>query len=235
MNINNNITKEVNKGFVLPFTMLISVLILFVMMGSMSLLSKQLYFSRLYKDSQLAYYAADDAINCTIAIDDTYVGSDGLGIFPSEPYSAGNNVPVQDADGNPSYPYIATTLANVNAKNGTSITADQIKCGQATIFDTALNSTSKFQVSPVDYVYNYKNPQTGVAEVENGQTSTFSMRMDLGIDPNDTFGVKHLYRCARITVNKTQSFRQIIAQGYSLCDGQSNAVERAIVNTTISQ
>jgi hypothetical protein len=58
------------------------------------------------------------------------------------------------------------------------------------------------------------------------------MRMDLGLAPGTTTG--HLYRCAKVTVNKTPSFRQIISQGYAQCDNPNGTVERAVVNTTAS-
>ena len=58
--------------------------------------------------------------------------------------------------------------------------------------------------------------------------------MDLGLDPADITGIRHLYRCAKVTINKTQSFRQVIAQGYSSCNGTGNTVERAVINTTVA-
>lgn len=232
--IRKMIQRESRKGFVLPFTMLISALILFVTMTSMNLLSKQLYFSRLYKDSQTAYYAADDAVNCTIVVDDAYTGSDGFGIFPAS--SSTNSVTLGEG-GAPSYGYINNVVTYINTKNATNIVPDEIKCGQAVIFDTSPTSYSQFSVSPVDYVYHYTHPDDGTAdvgneEVEYGQTSTFKMHMDLGLDPVTNI---RSYRCAKVTVNKTPSFRQIIAQGYSSCDNQSNAIERAVVNTTITK
>lgn len=219
------------RGFVLPFTMLITVLILFVTTGALALLSKQQYFSKIYKETQAAYYAADDAISCTITIDDTYVSSDGLGMFPSSSSSPSTYI-----YGVPTYVY--SVLSYVNAKQGTSMTLSDVTCGQSPIFTTSTVApyfNPQFTVQPADYQYHFISPVTGLPEIEYGQTSTYNMHMDLGVDPADSLGITHLYRCAKVTVNKTASFRQIVAQGYSNCSGTNNAVERAVVNTTIIQ
>lgn len=209
--ISNNTTK---RGFILPFTMLISTLILLVTGSVLTLLSKQLYFSRIYKQSQTAYYAADDALACAIEIDDTYQGSDGLGIFPSssttEPWA-----------------YMNAVLAYVNARRDLMIpppaplhiaSLDDIECAQSAIFKV---SESDFATSSSYYV-RYLTP----SGVEYGITSIYMMRMPL------TGGAS---RCAKVTINKTPSFRQIIAQGYALCDSPNGSVERAVVNTTVSE
>ena len=69
------------------------------------------------------------------------------------------------------------------------------------------------------------NPNTQLPAIELGRTSTTTMRMDLG---------GGAFRCAKLTINKTASFRQIIAQGYAKCDDPNGSVERAVVNTTIT-
>jgi hypothetical protein len=210
------------RGFVLPFTMLISVLVLFITTSALALLSKQQYFSRLYKQSQSAYYAADDAMACAMLIDDTYVAVDGLGLFPS-------------SIGTPTY--IVDVLTYMSSQPGApTITMADIKCGQSPIF-VAAGSPSfdpQFITLSTPYLYHFINPLTGIVDTESGQTSTYNMQMDLGFDPADVTGVRHLYRCAKVTVNKTPSFRQVVAQGYSTCGG-SKSVERAVVNTTITQ
>lgn len=202
------------KGFVLPFTMLISVLILFITTSVMTLLSKQMYFSKLYKQSQSAYYAADDAMACALAIDDTYISADGLGIFPSGTTTNAST-------------YIDDTITFINSKrHGVNPMADVItrtgakgiKCGQSPIFDPAISS---FTISQTNYVY-----RSLLNGNEEGKTVSFKMHMDLGGGDS---------RCAKVTINKTQSFRQIISQGYSTCDNPSTAVERAVVNTTIAE
>ena len=198
-------TSEHKKGFILPFTMLISVLVLLVAGSVLTLLSKQLFFSKIYKQSQTAYYAADDALICAIEIDDTYVGSDGLGIFPS-------NI-VDDP-----MTYMSTVLTYYNTAKGKSVALDDIQCAQSALFKVA---SSSFAVSPTNYQYN--SPISGL---EEGKTSTYTMRMPLG---------GGAYRCAKVTVNKTHSFRQIISQGYAKCDDPNGSVERAVVNTTISE
>ena len=210
------------RGFVLPFTMLISTLVLFIATGSLTLLSKQLYFSKVYKQSQVAYYAADDAITCAIAIDDTYIANDGLGIF-----SASTTVSWQT--------YTNYVLEYVNAKRAAEtspqppILLENIKCGQSAIFDTTI---SQFATSTNFYEHHYINPNTNLDAIELGVTSIYKMKMDLGPDPN--IPANRLYRCAKVTINKSQSFRQIIAQGYAECDNPNGSIERAVVNTTNS-
>lgn len=197
-----------SKGFILPFTMLIVTLVLLVVTTGSNTLAKQLFFSKIYRQSQAAYYAADDAVSCAIAIDDGYIGVDGYGIFPGgtseEPSS-----------------YIENVLINVNSyRLGAGlleIDLEEIKCAQVAIFDPLV---SDFEVSSTDYQHN------GPSGLETGKTSEFTMKMPVG---DDTF------HCAKITINKTPTFRQIIGQGYSSCGGGVDTVERAVVNTTITE
>ena len=227
------------RGFVLPFTMLITVLILFITSSSMLLLSKQIYFSKASKANKEAYYAADDAIACAILIDETYIGADGLGIFPS---SSTTN-PYTSYQSYTSFSYVDNVLAfTSNRLSGTapgSVTvatsgANAVKCGQVEIFNTAISSDSKFMVATAtDFAYHFFNSVTGLPDIEYGQTSTYSVKADLGLDPQDILGVRHLYRCAKVTVNKTPSYRQVISQGYSSCRQGVDTVERAVVNTTV--
>ena len=220
------------QGFVLPFTILITALVLFITVGSMTLLSKQFYFSRLAKQSDVAYFAADDALSCTLSLDDAYIGQDGQGIFPSTTTIEGVSVSPMT--------YVNNVIAEVNALRllqnplATTITTNDIKCGQSSIFDTN-PSTSAFSgdASP-SYAYHYLNPTTRLSETELGVSTSFVMRMDLGLDLLDPLMIRHNYRCAKVTVNKTPSFRQVIAQGYSSCDNPNGAIERAVVNTTVS-
>lgn len=196
------------KGFILPFTMLIVTLILLVVMTGSTTLTKQLFFSKMYRQSQTAYYIADDAVSCAVTIDDTYTNGDGYGIFPG----ATTDDPLA---------YIADVLNQVNVRRLTdgltTILLEEIKCAQVAIFDTA---QTDFEVSTTDYEYD------GPSGLEIGKTSTFDMKMP---DGDGTF------RCAKVTVNKTQTFRQVIGQGYSSCGGGLDNVERAVVNTTIYQ
>ncbi len=207
--------KKIKKGFVLPFTMLMSTLVLFITGSAMTLVSKQMYFSKLYRNSQNAYYAADDAITCALAIDDTYTSADGLGIFPSSTTTpAMTSVEavidyVNDDRASQEPPLDPISLAGPNP----------IKCAQSLIFDQN-PATSDFKVS--DDNYTYYSPFSGD---EEGKTVTYRMRMNMGGGE---------FRCARVTVNKTPSFRQIIAQGYSSCN-DTGAIERAVINTTISE
>jgi hypothetical protein len=210
--------RHCKKGFILPFTMLISTLVLFVSGSALTLLTKQLYFSKMYKLSQAAYYASDDAISCAIAVDDSYVGADGLGIFP-------NDVASYTANGNSDMTYIDGVLQYANTTHGTALTLLDITCAQSTIFDTT-PSGGNFH-SEETFSHTFQNGQ-----VEQGRVVSYNMRMDLGLDPTDVTNTRHLFRCAKVTVKKTASFRQIIAQGYAQCDNPNGSVERAVVNTT---
>jgi hypothetical protein len=206
------------NGFILPFTMLITTIVLFIMTSTMSLLSKQMYFSKLYKQSQAAYYAADDAATCALAIDDTYIGDDGLGIFPSSN--------VVDSDGSLSLAYMQNVLLELQGRDpvfASLSSIDEIKCAQALVFNTA--STSKFMVSPINYVFTFRYPDNSIG-TEEGKSSTYTMRMPISSTES---------RCAKVTINKTASFRQIVAQGYAACDGNASAVERAVVMETVTQ
>lgn len=206
-----------SKGFILPFTMLIATLVLFIVMSSMTLLSKQMYFSRLYKQSQIAYYSADDAMACTVMIDDLYVGDDGLGIFPSDKDLSPAGVTTYMDGVLTQLKYRDPVFSSVNALT-------DIKCAQVLIFDTA--STSKFAVDPLNYQYHYLNATNSQPEIEEGKSVSYFMKMPIDATT---------YRCAKVTVNKTPSFRQIISQGYANCDSNGGAVERAVVNETIAQ
>ncbi len=117
------------------------------------------------------------------------------------------------------------------------LTKENITCGQSQIFSSGGSPVynPNFTVSPDPYNYNFYNPLTLAPDTEQGISVSYNMKMDLGLDPLDITNVRHLYRCAKVTVNKTPSFRQIIAQGYSNCNGTGNSVERAVVNTTIIQ
>ncbi len=196
------------KGFILPFTMLLVTIILLVVGTGANVLSKQLYFSKIYRQSQTAYYAADDAISCAVSMDDAYIGLEGYGIFPG----GTADDPVE---------YMDNVMTHVNEQrllDGlATISLDDIQCAQVAIFDTA---DSDFNVGVSDYEY------TGPSGLELGKTSAYTMRMPLG---DGTF------RCADVTVNKTASFRQIIAQGYASCETSINTVERAVVSTTITE
>jgi hypothetical protein len=225
----NTIFKKINfshtgyqKGFILPFTMLISTLILLVSGSALTLLTKQLYFSKMYKLSQTAYYAADDAISCAIAVDDSYTGADGYGIFP---YST-TTLDTTTVDRT----YINDTLAYVNLKRANevppllAVPLDGIKCAQSAVFD--FNPVNKINfTSEPNFQHTFQNGQ-----VEDGRVVSYNMRMNIGTDPASS--TLQLYRCAKITVKKTPSFRQIIAQGYAQCDNPNGSVERAVVNTT---
>lgn len=195
------------RGFVLPFTLFICGIMLLISLGISTVLTKQIYFSTIARESQAAYYAADNALACTLSIDETYVDSTAEGIFPS----VRGRLPDQLTD-------MAARLATINSERvltgypslATSLNA--IHCGQSVIFDVD-STTSDFKVF-----------ETYTHGPEDGVTSTFNMKMAIGASE---------FRCAKVTVNKTATYKQIIAQGYSRCDRPDGSVERAVVYSTM--
>ncbi|MEI6810587.1 MAG: hypothetical protein WCK60_00880 [Candidatus Nomurabacteria bacterium] len=195
-----------SHGFVIPFTLLVCAIILSVSTGISLILAKELYFSKLSRDSQDAYYAADNGLMCAIAIDDAYIDPDtGSGIFQ---YSNLN-----DASAVLNKVNEERALKSFNALN--LYGGNSIKCATSEIFDPITNS---FKVDP------YQRENTSHV-TEYGKSSSFMLHMNLGDGTT---------RCAKVIVNKTGMYRQIISQGYAEClDTRSKyPVERAVVSET---
>ncbi len=80
------IKEQINKrGFVIPFSLLISTIILSISLGVSLILVKEIFFSKLNSDSLLAYYAADEALDCAIYLNNKYVttgSGNSYGLFP---------------------------------------------------------------------------------------------------------------------------------------------------------
>ncbi|MDD4989446.1 MAG: pilus assembly PilX N-terminal domain-containing protein [Candidatus Pacebacteria bacterium] len=213
------------RGFVLPFTLLISAIMLLISVSISTILTKQIYFSNLSRDSQIAYYAADNALSCALSIDETYVDDFGIGIFP---YSS--SIPVDPIAERTA---MEQTLASIQSRRAATTpamtplapTLNDIQCAQSRIFVP----TSPYSFTINQNVFSRIVPAHGAvpASTEIGRTSSFFMKMDLG--DGSTF------RCAKITINKTQSYRQIISQGFSRCDRPDGTIERAIINTSLLQ
>ncbi len=191
------------RGFVMPFTLLICSILLSIATSISIILVKELYFSKVSRDSQIAYYAADNGMMCAVMVDDQYIDPDtGLGIFQ---YALS--------------PTAQDVLTKINTAEGSVLTlynGNSIKCATSEIFNPALTANG-FEVTDFPHT-------NSLGQTENGKTSKFTLRMDLGDGTT---------RCAKITVNKTPTFRQIISQGYTVCPGGSiRPIERAIINTT---
>lgn len=199
------------RGFVLPFTLLISAVILSVATAISVILVKELYFSKLSRESQTAYYAADNGLMCAIAIDDNFIDpATGLGIFEYD------NITTSSA--------VLTKINNERISRGLLPFdlyggINPIKCATSEIFNPDINSIT-FTVGN----YSHINSSGGT---DLGRTSKFVLHMALG----DGSGTS---RCAKVTVNKTSNYRQIISQGYTDCPGtkHSSPIERAVVNET---
>lgn len=222
---NNYIIKN-PRGFVLPFTLFICAIMLLISTGISIILQKQIYFSQLARASQSAYYAADHAVACVLSVDETYVDVNGIGIFPHNPlagFTNGEDTTLMVG----TFDYTKDSRASqVPALTQLASTYQEIKCSQSTMFDTG----ASFMISPTVFSRTIPDPILGLPTTieEYGRTSTFKMKMDLG---------GGTLRCAKVTVNKTDSYRQIIAQGYSSCNSNgtisNTAIERAVIDTTI--
>ncbi|MCF7843720.1 hypothetical protein K9M47_02380 [Candidatus Gracilibacteria bacterium] len=215
--VKNKLSKV--KGFVLPYTLLIAAIMILITTGISTILIKQIYFSQVARESQLAYYAADDAVACTILIDETYADINGVGIFPNDATSINYDDPMIDMEN--VLQYTNEHRADVGYTPLASDlfgSTDSIKCSQSVIFDPS-SATSEFVVDAAIFSHEFED-----TTVEDGRSSSFKMKMDLGGGE---------YRCAKVTINKTFSYRQIVAQGYSRCDGRQGAIERAVVDTTL--
>ncbi|MSR71518.1 MAG: hypothetical protein EXS50_02535 [Candidatus Taylorbacteria bacterium] len=203
----NIISKLKTKGFVLPLTLLVCSIILTIATGISIILTKELYFSKLSRESQLAYYAADNAMMCAIMIDDQYIDPiEGIGIFPYNGLRPSASEVSTDMD---------AVLAQVNLSRQNrgqgSIVINDIRCATSAIFDNQLSGFTTV-------AFNHANDDTSP-----GIKTGFSMKMDLG---NGT------QRCANVIIYKTKKYRQIIARGFASCAGTAHPIERAIVNTT---
>lgn len=205
------------SGFVLPFTLLICAIMLLISVGIAAVLIKQIYFSNLGRESQIAYYAADNALACAVLMEETYAfGASGL--FPSDPLVlvTGANVAAMEAKLDAINELRAAIEPPITPLASSLI---DIKCAQSAMFDTN-TSVSDFTANTL---FQREIPGPPVT-IEEGITSTFNMKMK--VDDGE-------YRCAKVTVNKTETYTQIVAQGYSRCDSTRNTIERAVVYSTV--
>ena len=147
------------KAFILPLTLLITTIMLAISTGISTILVKQLFFSRLSRESHTAYYAADSGLACAIYIDDAYFNqATGIGIFE---YNASGTPPVTPDDVLVSVNDLRTSRSIPNIP-----TLGDIKCATTPIFTVASSS-----ISVTDY---------GLT----GKTTTFNLNMDLGDGTN---------------------------------------------------
>jgi hypothetical protein len=191
--------------------MLLMTLILLVTTGTTNVILRQAKYSRSIKDSAIAYNAADMAVGCTAFIENTFVNtSSTYGIFPIDRalYPLGNELATEIAD----------TIIEINSDRLTRnvpviATVDDIKCGGVRVFNPADS-----QIAYTAFTYTKSDLST-----EDGKKSTFNLKMPLS---NGEF------RCASVILNKSPSFNQIIASGYSTCDASAKSrIERTIVSS----
>lgn len=69
-NLQNSIFNS--RGFVIPFSLMISTIILTISLGVSFILVKEISFSKINRDSLLAYYSADEALYCAKYLDTWY-------------------------------------------------------------------------------------------------------------------------------------------------------------------
>ena len=190
------------RGFVLPLTLVVCAIILTISAGISIILAKELYFSKLTRQSQVAYYAADNGLMCALMIDDHYVDpATGIGIFQYN-----NLVTAQSV--------LDSINAERQARGYSAITLNDIQCATSEIFDS---SATGYELTPFSYVNS-----GGIAE--SGLTTKFSMRMDLGdgmyrcanIEVNKTPTYRQIISKGFASCSTTGTF----------------PVERAIVNTS---
>ena len=207
----NSKIKVIHSGFILPLAMLLSSLILLVSFGITSIIVREAKFTRVVRDSFIAYNAADMAVTCVSFIDNTYVNPvTGYGIFPTSTttYDVAHS---QDE--------IDDTVAKINAISRqarglpTSFSLNDVNCGGVHVFTNA-------ETGIVYSSYSYTKSD---GTVEDGKKSTFTLSIPLTSGDN---------RCAKVVFNKTTSFNQIIASGYSACDANAiHRLERVIVSS----
>ncbi len=202
--------KVIHHGFILPLAMLLASLILLVSFGITSIIVREAKFTRIVRDSFVAYNAADMAVTCVAFIDNNYTNSNtSYGIFPTSTFTYSVAQSQNEID---------DTITQINFDKGVrglpSIVLNDVVCGGVHIF-----SNPETGIIYSSYVYTKSDGTT-----ESGKKSTLTLALPL------TNGEK---RCAKVVFNKSPSFNQIIASGYSSCD--SNVVhrlERVIISSS---
>ncbi len=192
------------KAFIMPLTLTLAALILTVAGGITMIIGKELFFSRLTRESATAYYTADTALECATVVDESYNGTDGNGLFQ---YDLLNEA--------------TSTLNYVNtirqAQGIRTLLLTDILCASVPILDS---DRSSFTTTTTD------STGSALQDPYGNQTvmSSFTMMMDTG---------EGTVACAKVTVEKSLSWRQIIARGFNSCNfGTKNLLERAVISTS---
>lgn len=188
----------------MPLTLTLAALILTVTGGITMILGKELFFSRMTRESATAYYAADTALECAKALDAMYTDSQGNGLFDSPLHTA------------------TDTLAYVNTVRYSqgigTINFLDIRCASVSIFDSGV--TDIFSTT-TDKYGNYLTDPYGASSTK----TYFTLPMNAG----EGGGIV----CAKVSVEKSNAWRQIIARGFNTCNfGARMLLERAVINTT---
>lgn len=190
------------KGFILPLTLVICVITLTISSGISLILVKEVYFSKVSRLSHVAYYAADDGMQCASTIDDLYIDPDtGLGIFES-------NASVEASD-------VLDRVNTARASNGLpAIALTDIKCATASIFDAGVSGYDVIDYSRIN----------SEGQLETGRSTSFNMIMDLGngtsrcalVTINKTSSYRQIISRGFATCSPTSAY----------------SMERAVINVT---
>ncbi len=201
-NFNFKIKYKKNKnGFILPFAILISTLILSVSLGVSTILVKEIFFSNLNRESFVAYYAADVAMECALSLDDNFVGAFGSGIFPYDEFN--------DA---------TSTFTYINTTRNTNFSSTTVYCASVPVFDSSISSLESTLCEDDTFCENEPSPSGYF-----GMNTNFDMRMDLG-------GGEYRCASVTVTKTPNGD-RRIISRGYNSCNpGNQTLIERAIIN-----
>lgn len=193
------------RGFILPFSMMLTYIILIISTGISTILVKEMFFSSIGRESQIAYYSADAGLDCALYLDGLFVDLDtGIGIFPYNDDTS------------------AWETSFVTKYSNFISNLTDIKCANAEIFD------------PRQDYSNYSAVSTDNLNPLNGVTSTFVLRMNNGSENFDraTAPCAEVSVEKKLAADGVL-FRRIISRGYNTCNKNSSRfVERAIVNVS---
>lgn len=138
-----------NKGFTLFLSVLVTSIVLSVGLGIFNIMTKELKLSRMGRESQVAFYAADTGIECFFYWDLKHPGLDdsAFAYYDSPPtiQCAGNSFDIPKQSDGPYGPY------NINLSDNSCAKIEVTKSGLTTIvesrgYNTACDSDSPFKV-----------------------------------------------------------------------------------------
>jgi uncharacterized protein (UPF0333 family) len=148
---------NLQKGFVILFTILISAIILMIGLGIFSIATRETVLSGTAREAQYAFYAADAGVECALYAESIPQGPLSVLGYGSQ-FACGNNTTITiSGHGSELEPY----MFNVTMGTGQAMT-----CAKVSIFDTSTNSghparrviAQGYNVCNPDGTPNTKNP-----------------------------------------------------------------------------